>query len=302
MKKVLIIACAVISFVMLLFGGSLCSCAQSVNNNQVIDSLINITRLNDKTLMIGLAADAVTAIATQKGIVIIDAGISGKLTSHYRVIIEKELNRNDFVYVINSHGHHDHTSGNSAFSKATIIAHENALKEMHDRWSDTAKVKARLKNTVKQYDVMLKGLTQGSSDWKEAFCQRTRYNCAYEDAVNNVEVRYPDMLFTDTLHTSMGDVNLNMIYFGKAHSESDIIVYIPEMKMFFVGDLFFKGGRPSFDTLDKQQVDNYHKAIEWIAVRSSESDIVINGHGQIMDKGDMDSFIEIVRKKIAELY
>ncbi len=298
MKKVPLIVRAVTSLVMLLLVGSLFSRAQSVVAPQVADSLINITRLNDKTLLMGLAADAVTAIATQKGIVIIDAGISGSLSSQYRVILEKELKRNDFVYVINTHGHHDHTYGNAAFTKATIIAHENAIKEIHDQWSDTAKVHAGLKKTLKQFDERLAGFPKGSSEWQEVFCQRTRYNCAYEDAVNHVEVRYPDRLFIDTLQLSMGDIHLDMIYFGKSHSESDIMVYIPEMKMFWVGDLFFKYGRPSFDTLDKQHLYQYRKAIAWITSRSSESDIVINGHGQIMDKGDMDSFIEIIKKKI----
>lgn len=275
--------------------------AQTIDTAQTETSLIKIQKLTDKVILIGLGADAVTAIATQKGIVVIDAGISGTLTSLYRKIIEKECKRNDFAIVINTHGHHDHTYGNIAFTDATIIAHQNAVKEMNDRWSDTAKVRSGLLAIVKQYDEQLKGLTKGSSDWEEATAQRSRYNFAYEDAKNNVAVRVPDILFKDTLHKSMGDVTLNMIWIGKAHTDSDILIHIPELKMFFVGDLFFRYGRPSFEDLDKQDLSNYKKAIEWIESGCSVNDIFINGHGQIMKNADMDNFIKIVRTKIEAL-
>jgi cyclase len=301
MKKFLITLCALPSIVILLLGWGNYSYAQSGKNNPPVDSMIRLTRINAKVIMLGVGADAITAIATQKGIVVIDAGISGTLTSHYRKIIEKEFQRNDFACVINTHGHHDHTYGNIAFTEAKIIAHENSIKEINDRWSDTAKVRSNLLSTVKQYDEMIKGLEKGSPDWKEAFSQRTRYHSAYKDAVNNVTVRYPDVLFSDTLKLSMGDATLDMIWFGKAHSESDIIIHIPEMKLFFVGDLFSKYGRPSFDTLDKQEWNNYRKAIDWIESRSSINDIVINGHGQIMNNTDLDNFISVVRKKTEAL-
>jgi cyclase len=300
MKKVLINICALPSIITLLFLWEPCSWGQSGIPNPLTDSLISINRLNDKLMVVGIGADAVTAIATEKGIVIIDAGISGTLTSQYRKTIEKELNRNDFAYVVNTHGHHDHTFGNIAFNEAKIIAHENSIKEMNDHRSDTARLRSKLKATVKQYDEKIKGMVKGSSDWKEAFCQRIRYNSAYKDAINNVAVRYPDVLFKDTLHLSMEDISLDMIWFGKAHTDSDILIHIPELKIFFTGDLFFRYGRPSFDAIDKQYLQTYQKAIEWMDARSTANDIIISGHGMIMKQDDMKSFIDNVKRKIKE--
>jgi cyclase len=301
MKKVLINICAIPSIITLLFLWVPYSWSQSGIPNPIIDSLISINRLNDKAIVVGIGADAVTAIATQKGIVIIDAGISGTLTSQYRKTIEKELERNDFAYVVNTHGHHDHTFGNIAFTEAKIIAHENSIKEMSQHISDTARLRAKLRATVNQYDEKIKGMVKGSSDWKEALCQRTRYYYAYEDALNNAAVRYPDLLFSDTLNLSIGDVTLNMIWFGKAHNESDIIIHIPEQKIFFTGDLFFRYGRPSFDSIDKQYLQIYQKALEWMEARTTPNDIIINGHGTIMKQDDMKGFIDNIKKKIKEL-
>ena len=60
--------------------------------DRLIDSLIEVKRINEKTLLITFGYDAITAVNTNKGIVVVDAGISPGLTSRYRKIIEKEFN------------------------------------------------------------------------------------------------------------------------------------------------------------------------------------------------------------------
>ena len=61
----------------------------SRNNDQSagVDKYINLNRLTDKVLAINFSEDAMTAVVTQKGIVIIDAGISNSLTALYRKAI-----------------------------------------------------------------------------------------------------------------------------------------------------------------------------------------------------------------------
>jgi len=72
---------------------------------QKIDSLIEIQRVNENCIIIKFGTDAITALKTKKGIVIIDAGISSGLTARYRKIIENEFQGNDFLFVINSKIH-----------------------------------------------------------------------------------------------------------------------------------------------------------------------------------------------------
>ena len=94
---------------------------------------INFERLNEKTLIVRAGTiypDMVVAIASQKGIILIDSGISPTLSKEYRKIIEREFGRKDFAYVINTHHHFDHTNGNQVFNDAIIVAHENCAKEM----------------------------------------------------------------------------------------------------------------------------------------------------------------------------
>jgi glyoxylase-like metal-dependent hydrolase (beta-lactamase superfamily II) len=248
-----------------------------------------------------LGSDAVTAIETQKGIVVIDAGISNGLTSKYRKIIENEFQRNDFAYLINTHGHPDHNGGNSVFAEAVIIGHENSLQEISDKRKDPEKVKSYLLKIVDDYEKELQKLEPGTDEWTEVFCQKARYQYAYNDVLNNFSVAKPEVTFNDTLTISMGDATLSMIYFGKAHTNSDIIVNIPELKLLMTGDLFFSGGKPSIDDASIQDVERWKTVMQWISVRWNEIDKVIGGHGQIMSQKDLEAFNKYVNKKWEEL-
>jgi glyoxylase-like metal-dependent hydrolase (beta-lactamase superfamily II) len=266
-----------------------------------LDSLIRFEKLNDKAILITLGSDAVTAIKTQKGIVVIDAGISTGLTSKYRKIIESAFQRNDFAYLINTHGHADHNGGNSVFAEAVIIGHENCLQEISDQWKDPEKVKSSLLKIVNEYDKALQTLEHGTDEWNDAFCQKARYQYAYNDVIKKRSITKPTLTFGDTLSISMSDATFNMIYFGKAHSKSDILVHIPELKLLMTGDLFFPGGRPSIDDAGKQDVERWKTVMQWIEPRRNDIDKVIGGHGQIMSKKDIEAFNKYVTKKGEEL-
>ena len=46
-----------------------------------------------------------------------------------------------------------------------------------------------------------------------------------------------------------------MVYFGKAHQESDIVIYVPEEAILFVGDLFSTSGNVDFTNIDEVSVE-----------------------------------------------
>jgi glyoxylase-like metal-dependent hydrolase (beta-lactamase superfamily II) len=240
--------------------------------------------------------DAVTAIETQKGIVVIDAGISTGLTSKYRKIIENEFGQNNIAYLINTHGHPDHTGGNTVFADAVIIGHENCTDEISKQWQDTEKVKSSLKKIVTEYDKELQSLLPGTNEWNNVFCQKTRYQCAYNDVLRNCPVTKPNVTFYDSLDLDMGDVKFNLVYFGIAHSGSDIIVHIPEKNILMVGDLFSRYGRPGFNVNKNQNWERLVRVIKWIEKRLPDIDIIIDGHGQILSKDDLKAFINLMKK------
>jgi glyoxylase-like metal-dependent hydrolase (beta-lactamase superfamily II) len=266
-----------------------------------IDELIEVDKLSDRAIIVKLGYDAVVAVATQKGIVVIDAGISNSLTAKYRNIIQREFKRNDFVYLINTHSHPDHIGGNQVFADAEIIGHENCLTEIAAEWKNQEKIKSRLAKIVNDYENELDTLVPNSKEWEEVLCQKCRYQYAYNDLLKDRVVTAPTVTFNDFLDLSLGDVTLELIYFGKAHSESDIIIYIPELKLLMTGDLFFPGGRASVGDVDKQDVEQWEKAVQWLSSRANDIDVVVSGHGQIMSRKDLESFNKNIERKWEEI-
>jgi glyoxylase-like metal-dependent hydrolase (beta-lactamase superfamily II) len=268
------------------------------NNTQRIeaDQYIKTEKLNNKTILIRMGYDAVIAISTKKGIVVIDAGISCGLTEKYRKIIEKEFKRKDFTFLINTHAHPDHTGGNSVFSDAVIAGHENCIDEISIQWKDPEKVKTSLLKIVNDYDRELANLAPGTPEWNSVFCQKARYQYAYNDVLNNRIVTKPNLTFSDSLNIDMGDEIINLIYFGRAHSESDIIVHIPSEKLLMVGDLFSRYGRASIPAENLKYANDWMHAVDWIENRWNDIEIIISGHGEILTKEDLLSFVNYVKR------
>jgi len=67
----------------------------------------------------------VTAIASDSGIVVIDTNRSYGVMQRLRRVIEEEFGRKDFIYVVNTHGDPDHSSGNQVFPSVPLVAHQD---------------------------------------------------------------------------------------------------------------------------------------------------------------------------------
>jgi glyoxylase-like metal-dependent hydrolase (beta-lactamase superfamily II) len=263
----------------------------SVNvESQKIDSLIEIQKVNDQCILIKFGADAITAINSKKGIVLIDAGISTGLTTKYRRIIESKFARNDFAYVINTHGHPDHYGGNGIFAESRIVGHVNYLTEIAEQRANTKRRIKSLSNIVEDYRLQLKSCEPGTKEWNEIFSQKIRYQNAYMDAKNLIPCKQPDITFPDSLDIDMGDVTFEMVYFGKCHSNSDILVYVPEMSILFTGDLFSNYGRASIRDTLMLDMERWIKSIQWIEKRMINIEKIIDGHGRNLTIDDLKAF------------
>jgi len=269
-----------------------CSSKQNTFDNidsKKVDSLIRVQKINNRTLLVNFGYDAITAIETDRGIVIVDAGISTELTSRYKKLIENLFHNDNFIYVINTHGHHDHIGGNSVFLQAKVIGHDNCSADVSERWTDPFKSMISLSNIIEDYEQQLQQSVPNTSEWDDIFTQKIRYKSAYSDVKNRVPARLPDITFSDSMNLELGDTVFEMIYFGKSHSNSDIVIYIPELKLIITGDLFSKFGRPGFNlsAIDKIR---YMQAIAWIQKRIDRIEKVIDGHGQILSTDDLKKF------------
>lgn len=91
----------------------------------------------------------------------------------------------------------------------------------------------------------------------------------------NTELVMPDISFSDRMTIHLGDIPIELIYFGPAHSAGDISVYLPEQSVIIAGDMAFHQRMlpvfPDTVTLDWVETFDLFAAVD--------ADIVVPGHG-----------------------
>lgn len=107
--------------------------------------------------------------------------------------------------------------------------------------------------------------------------------------------------FSEQLNVHAGGQEVRMLYFGRGHTNGDVVLYYPKLRAIHTGDLFVTSA-PYIDYA------NGGSAIEWDdtlnAVLQLEFDTVIPGHGKVSTRDEMIQWkedFETYRNRVAEL-
>lgn len=207
-------------------------------------------------------------IIGKDGIVVVDTLISSKEAKRFIKDI-RAISKKPIRYVVNTHYHLDHTFGNADFKRlgASIISHINDSKNLKAH-GETA-----LKN-AKNY-----GLS--------------------EKDMKGTRIAYPALAFTDRMEIDLGDQKVELIYIRPSHTEGSVLVYLPEKKILFAGDILFTNYHPF---LGEGNIEEWVKVLDYIMTMDVEK--IIPGHGPLSNKKDiedMKNYLIAFDKKAKEL-
>ncbi|MFW6125799.1 MAG: MBL fold metallo-hydrolase [Chloroflexota bacterium] len=193
------------------------------------------------------------------GVVVIDSLVSPnfgqQLLNYVREVTDKPV-----AYLINTHAHGDHVFGNQALSPpAVVIAHHGARDAL-----------------VSQGQAMVR-----------SFAER------FADAVPDIKettVIPPTVTYSQHMTLHLGDRTVQLLHLGVAHTEGDTVVYLPEEKLLYAGDLLFNHIFPPI----------FGSSAGWIAaiehMEAMDVDTIVPGHGFLATKKDL---IELKRCLLA---
>jgi len=183
-----------------------------------------------------ISSTAVMAFATSDGLVIIDTTGNPKVDGELRKIIARELGRDDFKVLINTHEHGDHTGGNAVYQDCAIVGHDlvaagmNRTPEQHQRMVDW------LTSRVAEQEIELAGLAAEAPERAALVEDLTLNRMELEVAQANHPRVVPTKTFKDRKVLKMGDTTFEMYYIGGMHSASDIAILVPEHGLLMTGD------------------------------------------------------------------
>ncbi len=219
-------------------------------------SPIRVHRLRGGVAVLEGSGGNVAVLSNQEGKLLVDAGISVSRPQLETAL--DSLGDQPVTRLINTHWHFDHASGNAWLNEAgaRIMAHANTRKRLME--------------------------AQWVEDWK------------YNFPPPPPRALPVDVFETDQTVTH-GGVTIALRYYGPAHSDGDIGVHFRDADILHTGDTYWSASYPMIDYSTGGHIDGTVNAAEANLQATTESTIVIPGHGQpVSDRAGLQAFRDML--------
>ena len=166
--------------------------------------------------------------------------------------------------LVNPHPHGDHPHGNYLVTDAAIIGHELCRQTVID---------TGLQALHPLFPSVLWG---------------------------DLKLAPPFITFSDRMELHVGDLKVELIFMGPAHTTNDIVAWLPERKLLFSGDLIFNQGTPF---VAMGSVSGSLRAVK--RMRDLGPETIIPGHGavcgpEVMD--DIEAYLTFIQETAWEAF
>ena len=222
--------------------------------------VIEVQKLKDNLYMFGGGGGNTAVFVQSNGVTVVDTKNPGWGQPILTKI--KELTNKPVTTIINTHSHGDHVSGNVEFpATVDIVAHEKTLANMK-AWRPVTSIPQVRENVIAQNGG--KGL--------------------------------PKRTFKDKLTIGSGADQIDLMYFGRGHTDGDAWVLFPMLRVMHAGDIFSAKGVPLLDYNNggsgAEIADSLMKAYN---ATSKNVDSIITGHSTVMTPADLREYVDYNR-------
>ena len=186
-------------------------------------------------------------IVGDDGVLVIDAMMVASQVRPYLEEIRKVTDK-PIRYVVNTHHHVDHSFGNQFYLPTEVVSHRGCRESMISAGADVESLSQRY--------------PQYREDWVQS--RLTPASITYEDKM--------------IVH--LGDRVVELIHPGPAHTYGDTLVYLPQEKVLFTGDVAFQYLTP---LARDGHISNWIKVTNSI-LKDVDATTLVMGHGPVSGK------------------
>ena len=198
-----------------------------------------------------------------------------------------------------SHYHFDHAHGNQAFPAGIeIIGHEFTRQKLNGEAGNVLE-----ENTFRSFsdpvaetvaDLAQQAAAESDPYRRARLQERLRVQHEYLEAIPEVQPTPPNITFQDkmTLFQAVegGSREVQLLHFGRAHTGGDVVIFLPEEKVVFTGDMML----PGLSYMGDGHVDEWPDSLE--GLKGLDFDYWLPGHGPVMEsKEPIDNFQAFLR-------
>jgi len=153
-------------------------------------------------------------VVGEHGVLVIDAHINGAMAGMIQAAV-RQVTDKPILYVVNTNYHGDHTFGNYAFPQETLIVAQQKTSEI-------------MRNFEQEKQFLLPYVDN----------DRTVYG--------DVRLRLPDLVLDEYLELDLGGRVVELYHFGHGNTPGDTVVYVPEARVAWTGNLIVGEGNIPF--------------------------------------------------------
>ena len=216
---------------------------------------LQVEKLSDALYVLRGGGGNTAAFIMSSGVMLVDTKVSGwgqPLLQKLKTLTDKPV-----TTIVNTHTHFDHVNGNAEFpATVDIVTHENTKRYM-EQWNDV-------------YGLQI----DNPSPFKA-----------------NGGVGLPKRTFSDTLTLGRGADQVDLFFYGPAHTGGDTWVVFRNARVMHAGDAFATKGAPIMDKNNGGSALRYAETIAR-AAKTPNVDRVITGHSTMMTMADLRTFGE----------
>jgi cyclase len=208
----------------------------------------------------------------------------------------RAVTQNPVRYVVLGHYHPDHTHGSQAFDSAALVISSTAgRRDMLQK--DIPVMNRAVATTRQQIEKMTKELLAlKETSQQEALRRQIKDRQAFLERMSKLKIAQPVVTVDDSLTITEGGRKIELRVIGAGHTDGDLVLYLPDEKVVFCGDLFFNKALPN--TQDGSILD-WIKTLDELLKLDAEK--FLPGHGPVGTKEDVKefaSYLEELRKVV----
>jgi glyoxylase-like metal-dependent hydrolase (beta-lactamase superfamily II) len=232
--------------------------------------VVEIDKLKDNLYVMKGGGGNSSVFITANGVVVVDTknpGWGQPLLDAIKKVTDKRV-----MTIINTHTHGDHVSGNVEFpAEVDIVTHVNTAANM-------------------------KAMRPNSTAAPSATPPRNIFN---EHNGHGLAKR----TFSDKMTIGRGAEQIDLMYFGRAHTNGDALIYFPAHRVLHIADMFPGKELPIMDSNNGGTAVGYADTLNKVLGFSEKNaDVIVNGHSNTTStNADLKDYIQFIRGYVRDV-
>jgi glyoxylase-like metal-dependent hydrolase (beta-lactamase superfamily II) len=249
----------------LIFAGALSISVAARQQGGAAPMVVTVDKIKDNFYVMKGGGGNSSVFITAEGVTVVDTknpGWGQPLLEKIKSVTDKPI-----VRIINTHTHGDHVSGNVEFpATVDVVTHENTKKNM-EAMRPAAFVAPPAGGPPPNI------FTQNNG---KGMAKRT---------------------YKDKMSIGKGTDQVDLYYFGRAHTNGDTFVFFPALRIMHAADVFPNKGTPGMDSNNGGSGAEYAGTLTKAADFADKNNVemIVNGHNDtVSSRADLRQYIQFV--------